>query len=581
MKKFILLISITLLFFSCSSSNDEDNSNNNPTIPNNVPEGMVGSTVLIGPSGGEVVIPSASGSISLTIPQGALNTDTEITMFTPDDTTLDAIYLGLEPDGLEFSVPVKLNISLSQNLFTTHALSSMWNISELNELQDTGSEQHRWKRLENIEISPSGNSMSGEMSHFSTGLVLLGIQRVAYMIIDIPGKYLRPGDGLFVMSGNSSFEYNWVPGHVGIVNSLDPHDGTRDGNLEVIESTLDGGPNDNLNGVQKNPFLRFKRTSHHLYMGARRPTAPFMVFSDEERQRTVEFARDKLGLGYDVLGQIPIVGDLGGILPNRWSCSELAEASWDESGRGLFGLLDFFPSPVEMYEESSRITGITAKVGEEIKIPIYPVVVDKSSYLSTSQGFYNAGNPSAGANMSIVGEIPDGSDWSVDNTHVYKANTFTWTPKASDAGTTVRINFNMDGSITLTASGHTEHYSVNKHLDIHVRGEHTTIQILPISQGTIGLTYLNHFLVPENVVIGEPSNDHLIDLETGEFPVNPIFTNQIFDSFTEGYLDSNTQEYYGSRIHVTRLDGPNSPTPPGSHLWSYSFDYYIPKYNGL
>ena len=580
MKKLILLFSITLLLFSCSSNGDEDNSNNpnnNPPTSNNVPDGMIGSTATIGPSGGEVAIPSANGNISLTIPQGALNSDTEITMFTPDDSSIDAIYLGFEPDGLEFSAPVSVNISLTQNLFTTHALSSMWNISELNDMQDVGSEQHRWKRLENIEISPSGNSMSGEMNHFSTGLVLLGIQRPAYLVIDIPGKYLRPGDGLIVMSGNSSFEYNWVPGHVGIVNSVDPHDGTRDGNLEVIESTLDGGPNDNLDGVQKNPFLRFKRTSQHLYMGARRPTATEAEYTDIQRQATVEFARDKLGLGYDVLGQIPIVGDLGGILPNRWSCSELAEASWDVSGRGLFGLLDFFPSPVEMFEKTKYVSEITVKVGEEVKIPIYPVVIDKTTYLSTSQGFYNVGVQQTGANLSLTGTIPNNTDWSIDNTHVYKAKTFTWTPIASDAGTTVRVNFKMDGAITLLASGHTEHYSIEKYLDIYVRGAHTTIEILPIPQGTIGLTYNNHLSVPDNAVVGEPSNDHLIDLDTGEYPTNPVFTNQIFDSFTEGYL----QNYYGCRIHLSRLDATNSPTPHGSHLWSYSFDYYIPKYNGL
>jgi len=566
MKKNLILLLATFLFFSCTKEG-----NDTATPPSgSVPDGMIGSTIVIDALGGEIAVPSQNGSVSLTIPPGALTSPTEITVFTPEQTSLNDIRLGFEPDGLEFLEPVRLNFSLSQELFTTYALTGLWNVSELNELVDRGSEEHRWDQLDNIEIDPSGQSISGEMDHFSTGLVLLGVQRVAYMVIDLPGKYLRPGDGLFVMSGNSDFEYDWVPGHVGIVNSVNPDDGTLDGNLEVLESTLNGGVSEDINGVQLNPFLRFKRTSQHVYMGARRPTEPWMTFSDTERESAVEFARNKLGWLY---------GYLGGIDPNRWTCSELVEAAWDAADRGVFGLGDFFPSPVEMFEKTNYISEITVKVGEEVKIPIYPVVIDKSSNTVTSTGFYIAGNPAANATMLLVGDTPEGSTWTVENTHVYRARVFTWTPKASDAGTTVTVNFQMTGSVDLNI-GYSESYNINKHIDIHVRGDRTKITVNPVQMGQTGTLYTHFFPVPIGAELGPNSQDHLIDSATGAYPVNPIFPDQVLDSYDEVWLNPTTMTHYGVRFHISRLDNPFDPPPEGSKAWYYSIDYKVPYYTG-
>ena len=573
MKKLFLPVIIILLIAAC----EKDQITNDPPPPpptsDPIPTGMVGSTVEIGALGGEVVVPSPNGSISLTVPPGALSSPTEITVYTPEQSEAEDIRLAFEPDGLEFLVPARLNVALSQDLFDTYALTSLWNISELNDLVDVGSEEHRWEHLDNIEIGSSGQSISGEMDHFSTGFVLLGIQRVAYMVIDLPGKYLRPGDALFVMSGGSTLgKYHWIPGHVGLVNCLDPDDGTRDGNLQVLESTIKGGALENVNGVQTNPFLLFKRSHGHVYMGARRPTILPVVFTDAQRLTAMTFARSKLGQGY---------GYLGGIIPNRWTCSELVEAAWDAAGVGVFTPgLEFFPSPVESFEKTNRVTEISVRVGEEVEIPIYPVVIDKSSNTLLSTGFYLAGNPAVGATMTLGGGAPPGSGWAVDNLHVYKANTFTWTPKASDAGTTVRVNFGMTGAVTLDA-GVTKGYTIIKFIDIKVRGANTTIQVTPVQMGQTGLTYVHYFPIPAGAVIGPNSQDHLIDLATGAYPVNPIFTEQILDDYVEEWSNPVTMTHYGVRFHLSRLDFPFNPAPPGSHNWSYSVDYELPFYTGL
>lgn len=564
-RKFIFFLA-TFLLLACTK--EENNTGTQPT--GSVPDGMIGSSAVIDASGGEIAVPSQNGSISLSIPPGALTSPTEITVFTPEEASLNDIRLGFEPDGLEFLKPVSLNVSLSQELFTTHALTSLWNVSELNDLVDVGSEKHRWKHLDNIEISPSGESISGEMDHFSTGLVLLGIQRVAYMIIDLPGKYLRPGDGLFVMSaGDAPTRYHWVPGHVGIVNSVNPNDGTTNGGLMVLESTISGGISENVNGVQTNPMFRFKVTAGHLYMGARRPTEPWITFSDTERQATVTFARSKLGDAY---------GYLGGINPFGWTCSELVEAAWDEAERGVFGLSDFFPSPVEMYEKTNYISEITVSVGDEVKIPVYPVVIDKSSDVIYSTGFYRAGNPAANATM-LVGGTPDGSGWAVDLTHGYHARTFTWTPKASDAGTTVTLNFEMIGSVDLDV-GYSKSYTINKSLDIHVSGAHTKINISPVQMGQTGTLYTHFFPIPIGAEIGPNSQDHLIDSATGAYPVNPIFPNQVLDNYEEVWLNPTTMTHFGVRFHISRLDNPFDPPPEGSKTWYYGIDYKVPYYTG-
>jgi len=568
-KKLLTILLASFMFLACSPEKVEDDPGSGTA---NAPADMISSTVTIGSAGGEIAISSPNGSVRLTVPNGALSTPTEITVYTRKENDLDDLRIGFEPDGLIFQKPARLHISLSQDIATTYALSSMWHISDLNDLINMGSEEHKWERMKNIEIGSNGQSMSGEMRHFSTAFVLLAIQREAYLVVDLPGKYLRPGDALFVMSADLSYEYGWFPGHVGLVNSLNPNSGTSDGNLMVIESTLGGGAAGNVDGVQTNPFLRFKRTSQHLYMGARRPTGPNVPFTDGERQGTLAKANAQLGLGYDYLG---------GAAANKWSCSELVEAAWDNVFRGVFKAgSEFFPSPVEMYEKTTRVSDITVKVGEQIKIPVYPVVVDKSSNIKLGTGFYNAGNPSANSTMTMAGSTPSGSTFSVDNTHIYKASTFNWTPKPSDAGSTVRITFNMVGSVTLN-SGQTIPYNIYEHLDITVNGAYTTLNITPVQMGSSGLFYDYYFPIPVGAIIGPNSTTHLVDVATGAYPVNPVFPNQILDSFVEGWIDPVQKTHYGMTLHISRQDNPFDPAPPGQHTWGYYLEYDVPKYNGF
>lgn len=562
------------------------------------PEGTTGNTVYIdAATGGVVSLPVEAGSVSLTIPPGALPSSMSISVYAPMEATPGRMHLGLEPSGLEFLEPVRLTVSLSDDL-TNYALTDMWHISELNDLVDAGSEQHRWAPFDNIEVGTGGQTISGEMQHFSGAFVLLGIERTAYLVLDLPGKYLRPGDGLWVMSrpptvgllSDIDFLYNWVPGHNAMVNSVHP-DGAFP--TTVIESTLDGGAAGNINGVQINPFDRFKVTAGHVYMGARRPRGP--IFTDAERRAAVTFARSKLGNGYGILGAQGT---------GLWTCTDLVEGAWDAAGRGVVarltpqqvfaaaagnptGAIDaLFPSPVETFEATVPVRNITVKVGEEVRIPVYPVVVAPSSVSIDSKiGYYLAGNAhitaavNATATTTVTG-MPQGAIFSgVDDNHPYSAQSFIWTPQPSDAGSTILLDFKMTGSVKKTGSAKTHTFDITQTLDIHVLGDYAEIDVLPASRGTTGYTHYFDFAMPDGAVVGPASADHLIDKATGNYPVNPIFRDQVLDRFEEDWMNADST-HYGMSFHVSRLDNPFSAPPSGSHKWIYWIDYEVPWYTG-
>jgi hypothetical protein len=566
-KYLFIPLAILLIFASCAT---EDNSPS--TNPNAIPEGMTGETKFIGSEGGDLYLVTPNGEVSITIPPGALDSLVEISVYTPEAEDLDQIKLVFEPDGLEFLTPIELKVGLTNEHWGNHTLASLWLVSELNPIIQIGSEEHRWERMKNVQIDDIEKTLSAEMDHFSTGLVLLGIERNAYMIFDIPGKYLKPGDILFVLSSSAaSYEYHWVPGHVGMVNSVNPDTSHPDGDLQVIESTLGGGPGGNINGVQINPFLRFKRSSGHLYMGARRPLKYGGRFTDDERKTVVSFARSKFGFGY---------GYLGGTQPNRFTCSGLVQDAMNKAGKTLYpSNTEILPTPVEEFEQSSYVDSITIRVGEELQLPIYPVVVDKLSSLTTSTGFYVAGNPLVGGTLTLESGKPNDATFVQDNTHVYRAQVFKWSPKPTDAGKTIELKFSLVGSVALD-NGQTAGYTIYKSFFIKVRGASTKLDIFPAGKGESGLTYTNFFPIPPNAIIGPNSMDHLIDSATGLHPINPIFTNQIMDKYEEKWLDPNDKKHFGVSLHIKRLDPPFDPPPKGRKTWYYSVDYRLPFYTG-
>jgi len=235
-----------------------------------------------------------------------------------------------------------------------------------------------------------------------------------------------------------------------------------------------------------------------------------------------------------------------------------------------------FPCPLS-FELTVPITEISVQVAEEVKIPVYPVVAElDAGFFNISQDHYKVGVDVSEV-VSVNGQ-PDKAEWKEDLTHPYRARTLTWTPEPKDAGDSDIINFQVSGSRSYGLW--TKNFNITQELIVHVRGAHKIIDVNPVQYGSSGSWIINLFPIPNGAIVSEPSQDHLIDVETNNFPVNPIFKDQILDNFHEGWSES-SPNYYGSWKHLERLDNPYSDPPAETRQWIYWIDYEVPWYNGL
>jgi len=523
------------------------------------------SVMLVSPEyGGTLSLPYMAGNGILEIPPGAVDQETEVKISTPQEASPGLIQLGFEPQGLTFNKPIRLTVTYEEEDDGLPPIISMILMSELNDVVDVGHEQHNWTPLGNMELDDQANTISGEFQHFSTILVAFGDQRVAYLILDIPGDYLRPGDGLFVLSGTNAAlsKGRWLPGHTGMVRSVD----TTNSVLTVFESTVGGGPAGVTNGVQLNPFLQFKRGTH-VYMGARRPKGK--VMSDGERITAIGFGDLQMGKPYNFLAITHSTHTNHG-----WACSMLLEACWRAANRGAMGNKEFIP-PSSLFEATVPVSEITVKVGEEVRIPVYPVIANNNAD-------YRLDNYDTGVNLSEVVTIssqPDEAEWVVDNLHPYKARTLIWKPEPKDAGESDTITFEVSGSRYFKDK--TRHFTVTQNLIIHVRGGHKYLSIYPVPRSDPKLRYAYGLPTPPGAVISPESKDHLIDLATGKFPANPIFENQNLEDYREDWYNQVTfPGKWGPQFSIVNM-GTSGITPNGVRSWLYWFHYEVPWYNGL
>lgn len=566
----VIFLLVLMSLFGCGDNISDSNSNPNSNFDFNdnidIPGAVKNSLVIYPDEGGIVHLPSIAGNGWLEIPPGALNEPTNISIYALNESTPGRLHLGFEPSGLKFNTPVKLTIHYPLEDDESIPLIQFYHISEQNDLIDMGSEQLRWALYNNVKLDEETQMISGEMNHFSTSLIFFGTQRVAYLIFNIPGKYLRPGDAVFVLTGGSSLEYNWYPGHIGMIRSIN----TTTGETTVIESTSGGGASGVVDGVQLDNLVSFK-SGTHVFMGARRPVGE--VFTEAERIAAVNFSEVRIGEDYSIWGS-----PLSGGPTVGWSCSGLVEASWDDVKRGSMGTWDFFPSPVEMWEATIPINEIEVVVGEEVIIPVYPVVVNPNSTIVTvsQSGYYDVAQD-VSTPVTVSG-LPDGAKWQVRPGSPI-ARSVVWTPKPKNIGNSYDLDFNLWGSVTLK-SGHVKKFNITKRLTLKVRGVKTYVKIEPSGRGEIGRWYLADFPIPTGATIIEGVNgEHLIDTATGVYPEKDVFPKQVFDNFEERWVNDEKTRY-GAKIHIKRLDGRYDPVPTGSHLWMYWLDYIEPFYSG-
>jgi formylglycine-generating enzyme required for sulfatase activity/plastocyanin len=367
---------------------------------------LVHTELIEADTGGTVQV---EGNI-LTIPPGSLPADTVITMGRPENGPIlseDGLSLiSLEPSGLVFSKAPTLTISYQDSPDIDEDFLRVWTFNE-----STGD----WENGRVITQDQVANTLSVTLTHFSWWVT--SVEKPLYLVLEIPGKFLDPGDILYVLSDPG----RWFPGHVGIYSDTVGAAPTSNGVSRVIESTTWDGAwfrNNCLGsgGVREHGMDDFMVEAGHIYLGARSLESATREGKQSARNHAIQYIDQS---GYLVLGQ-------GNWKEGCFSCVGLAEAVYDSANMSIIPGLQEIPwiSPLQHFNRTTPVSSITVAVNEAITIPVKGVVkvpvawgVDKYQH---------------GGSITILTE-PAGS--------TFENGVFTWTPTITDANQSYKMEF--------------------------------------------------------------------------------------------------------------------------------------------
>lgn len=431
----------------------------------NVATDLVGTSALIPASSGGTL--SLSDGASLSIPPGALAQDTMVTLTKPTAQTpaSEVQTFFLSPEGLTLERPAELTIQfVPRSSEPGMTQISIYISSQLNPTVTVpGSESCNWQLGEVVARDDENHTITLRLSHFSTLVAAVHVDENAYIVMDIPGKYLKSGDLLFALTNLSPWADgpNWAPGHVGIytgTRSRPPGNG-NDGS-SIIESTTSDEPG--RGGVRRHALQRFKTDCGHLYMGARRASGG--AISDSERDAMMSWLYAQLGKGYSYIGS-------GRISEGSFSCVGLAECMLDQIDRGtVTDSLSIATAPLEMFRRTVPVNSIIEDPGVRIEIPVYGVLVHPQSpyFGMTFRGWYTKSRNDISYSITASG-LPEGATFAASGWGDYK---FVWTPQARHAGSYFWITFHMEAEPVGQFDGSRIYLpvvSLNQRLVIHVR----------------------------------------------------------------------------------------------------------------
>ena len=337
-------------------------------VPVVVEQGIRSSSMVTVNDGGEVV--GQQGSRLIIKPNSVLN-DVEISISIPEQSDNQMQFL-LEPEGLTFIRPVQFELPIKYDgdvsAFPWRFITS----SDLNPPTESLFETTNWSEVNEVFLDTETGKVSIELDHFTFVYAASKIRDQAYLVFDIPRKYLLPGDILFTLTSfkqgdTAPKQPNWRPGHVGALlypkgtGTSDPRSIMHADGERVKFDRIDGFRDLNKEG--------------HLYLGARRPKGGL---TKKERTVMVRILQAQKGKKYSKLGS---KSD-----GSAHSCVSLIEYALDILDRGT--LTNFqdktIPTPYEMYIATQPVNEITVGVGENVEIPIYGAVVDPSFRIDTN-----------------------------------------------------------------------------------------------------------------------------------------------------------------------------------------------------
>ena len=392
--------------------------------------------------GGQLAIP---GGALLTIPPAALSEDTVIRVHTPpdQDANTQVVKFKFEPSGLQFLLPAMLTIPYAdvdaqEPLITAH----IWSLNHVEE--DVGSELNRWEDAEVLNRDHNGNTLSLQLDHFSLVYLYVAVDEYAYIVKDIPPKYLNPGDILFTLTKLTGKRGpDWRPGHVGLFAG-----GGEACSPDVSERIIEATPP----RVRASTLSIFKREFGHRYLGARIPLLHGPL-SFGDRQGVSIFAENQIGEMYFQVGE-------GNLDNASFSCVGLAEAAYDSIDKGSLPIFTELTAsvPIELFLTTSPVVSVVVGAGELIEVPIEGVIVHPATpdLNDTFRGFYcsSGRNCCDGSHCNTYqidltgGHLPDGATFEqqADGSGIVR-----WQTRPEDAGRTVFLSFTLTSNPTIRA----------------------------------------------------------------------------------------------------------------------------------
>jgi hypothetical protein len=429
-------------------------------------------------AGGTLELPNA---VKLEIPAGALPQDTTITLAMPEYQTRQSedLYFEITPS-VQLKSAARLTIA-TRDLIPDQMAVTVQQSSKLQPVQDHGSEQTTFEPSKIVAHDPEADTLTLETTHFTGFAVLNWVDDPAYMVVDIPDAYLKPGDILVTLSaehpiGNSKHTPNWFPGHVGMVVGRDQF--APDAKVTYPDgqpvSGIAAEPNiiESIESGVRGSSIALFRTGYeddHLYLGPR--TLPARLnLSDADRTAVVAFTKAQIGKGYNLVGDgghflatlISTVtfNQLDAFKRDGFSCVGLIDAAYKSINKSPIKWYDraiIAVTPQDMYKATVPVSNITVKAGDKLEIPVYGTVIapeTKSLFGVTIQGHYTRERSRTVGKVTSSYAIapqnmPEGATWTTNS----DGYVFNWTAQAS--ATPIKVQFTMtpNANSTKVSSG--------------------------------------------------------------------------------------------------------------------------------
>lgn len=316
---------------------------------------------------------SAIAGVKLTIPAGALSSDTTITageVNNPPALPIGLNYVGVPidfgPTGTTFTNPATVEIPFSDVAMNVAGVSSKAALK----LYYFDKSTQNWSEAKIISIDTVNNVVIGQLNHFSYYAVT-GLTSPQPQDLGTP----QPGDLLYKLT-LEGFAMGWIPGHVGVYTGEKIWNGTGIASADVkrcnkynVVEAIPGGVQYSYYNIPNTKetcsvSTGFERGS--IYMGAREPKDT--VLTQQQRNTIVSYAEAQVGKAYASQETKWIAfGLLSGAFvkgPNDFNCVGLAEKAYEVAGvNGGDGLVSglsevYLLTPAEQYNHTKPAGGI-------------------------------------------------------------------------------------------------------------------------------------------------------------------------------------------------------------------------------